>query len=51
VPATAFARPVIDELIDRPRRQQWPTLASCPGCPPGLRPDGSLPRQNNGANP
>lgn len=31
VPAAALARPAIDDLVDRPRRQQRPALALVPG--------------------
>lgn len=45
VPAAALARPVLDDLVHRPRRQQRPALASYPGCAPCARPDESLPRR------
>jgi hypothetical protein len=36
--AAALAGPVIDDLVDRPRRQQRPTLALVAGLAPGLAP-------------
>jgi len=45
VPAAAARRPVLDDLVERPRRQQRPALALMPRLGACLRPDGSLPRR------
>jgi len=44
VAAIAAHRPVIDELINRPRRQHRAPTTLMAGCPPGLRSERSFPR-------
>lgn len=42
IAAVAARRPMIDQLIHRPRGRSERPQPSCPGCPPGLRPERSL---------
>jgi hypothetical protein len=47
VPARTPIRPMLDHLLDRPRRQQRPSLALMARLAAGVRPELSLPRRGD----